>query len=188
MRKLSSIIAERERLDADDRDLRSRTDAKEERVAVETALADLAKALVETKPQWLEQLDLPESLFDAISDARLIKSAIARNRQMRIVRRELRDGDWQRIRTLLAELEEHGTLLSEGRPTLPASDEAIWTLRLLRDGPPALDAFVKAYPQADRTRLRQLVRNIEKAPQARRPQAERKLSEALRPLFPHDPS
>lgn len=183
MRKLESILAERAHLDADDRDLRSRTDAKEERVAVEDTLSELGEALVACKPQWLEKLSLSDRLIDAISDARLIKSPIAKNRQLRIVRRELRDSDWQRVQTLLGELREHGSLLSDvSRPTLPSSDEALWVARLLQQGDPAIADLVEHYPQADRSQLRQLLRNVSKAPADKRAKPEQKLREAVQAL------
>lgn len=181
MRKLESIIAERAHLDADDRDLRSRTDDKEERVAVEEGLSKLSAELVNTKLAWLNQLDLPESLQDAIHDAQKIKSPIAKNRQMRIVRRELRSTDWQRIQKALQVLSTHGTLAAAA-PTANAANSpaAVWLERLVTDGNAALSAFLEEFPDTDRTQLRQLIRNIEKAPKDKRAKAEQKLLGAVK--------
>jgi ribosome-associated protein len=185
MRKLESILAERAHLDADDRDLRSRTDDKEERVAIEEGLSKLSAELVQTKDSWLIQLDLSESLQDAIHDAQKIKSPIAKNRQMRIVRRELRSTDWQRIHKALQVLSAHGALPSVG-PDPTQSTVATWVKRLLAQGNDALSAFLEEFPNADRTQLRQLIRNIEKAPKDKRAKAESKLTDAVAEfLFPH---
>lgn len=180
MRKLESILAERAHLDADDRDLRSRTDDKEERVAVEEGLAKLSRELVDTKSAWLAKLELPEPLQDAIHDAQLIKSPIAKNRQMRIVRRELRSADWQKIQKLLQLLNTHGALPSTGSGASASDSEAKrWSTRLIAEGAPALSELVAQFPDTDRTHLRQLIRNVEKAPKDKRAKAEQKLLEAL---------
>jgi len=181
MRKLASIIAERAHLDADDRDLRSRTDAKEERVATEEALTALAKDLVDTKGAWLEKLGLDERLHDAIKDAQKIKSPIAKNRQMRVVRRELREAaDWQLIRKGLTALATHGTV---GTPRAASKPAREWVQRLLSEGATGLEALLSAFPDADRTHFRQLLRSVEKAPAPRRAQAEQKLEAALASLL-----
>jgi ribosome-associated protein len=184
MRKLESILAERAHLNADDRDLRSRTDDKEERVAVEEGLSKLAAELVDTKVGWLAKLDLSETLQDAIHDAQKIKSPIAKNRQMRIVRRELRNTDWQRIQKSLQILNTHGSLGA----TVPAagaanSAAATWVKRLLAEGNDALSAFLEEFPETDRTQLRQLIRNVEKAHKDKRSKAEQKLSDVIAALL-----
>lgn len=184
MRKLESILAERAHLDADDRDLRSRTDDKEERVAVEEGLSKLSTELVNTKDAWLAKLDLSETLVDAIHDAQKIKSPIAKNRQMRIVRRELRSSDWQTIQKALKILSTHGSL-GATTPTTKAGNSATatWVKRLLAEGNDALSAFLEEFPDADRTQLRQLIRNVEKSPKDKRSKAEQKLSEVVASLL-----
>jgi ribosome-associated protein len=184
MRKLESILAEQAHLDADDRDLRSRTDAKEERVAVEEALARLAKELVAIKGPRLQQLLLPERLADAVHDAHLITSPAAQNRQLRIVRRELRNCDWAALRARLHHLIQHGTVPEEQSATADmSSSEHAWVVRLLSQGDAALSALIAEHPQADRVHFRQLIRNIEKAAPPRRSKAESKLTEAVRLLL-----
>ena len=179
MRKLESILAERAHLDADDRDLRSRTDAKMERVSLEQSLARLAKELVQASAKQLQKLLLPERLQDAVADAQLIKSPIAKNRQLRIVRRELRDCDWAQIRSQLNAVVQHGAPLGAAI----SSEATAWGARLTSQGPEALEAFLNAHPAADRSHFRQLIRNVEKASKERRSKAEEKLSEAIRLLI-----
>ncbi|HTM46952.1 MAG TPA: ribosome biogenesis factor YjgA [Polyangiaceae bacterium] len=182
MRKLESILAERAHLDADDRDLRSRTDAKEERVAVEEAMARLARDLVAVKGPRLEQLQLPERLVDAVRDAQVITSPNALNRQLRIVRRELRNCDWAALRERLHQFTQHGSVPSE-QTAETSGPEHGWVVRLLSQGDAALNALLEEYPKADRVHFRQLIRNVEKAPPPRRGKAESKLTDAVRLLL-----
>jgi ribosome-associated protein len=97
MRKLKDILREQAKADRDDRDLHSRTDARRERKRSEAALADLARRLVGLTERQLSALALPEPLLDAVREARAIRSARARDRATRVVRRELRQGDAESI-------------------------------------------------------------------------------------------
>ena len=100
-RKLTDILAERAKAEADDRDLRSRTDARLERKHSEADLADLAQAVVSVSDRQLALLELPEALLDAVLEARAIRSPRARDRALRVVRRELRAGDSAAVRARL---------------------------------------------------------------------------------------
>jgi len=102
VRKLTDILAEQAKAEADDRDLRSRTDARLERKHTEAALADLAWAMVAVNDRQLAKLDLPEALLDAVLEARAVRSPRARDRALRVVRRELRAGDSAAIQARLA--------------------------------------------------------------------------------------
>jgi ribosomal 50S subunit-associated protein YjgA (DUF615 family) len=107
VRKLSDILAERARAEADDRDLRSRSDARRARKQIESDLVDLARTLCALSSRQIERVDLPEPVLEALTAARAIHSAAARNRALRLVRRELRAADVEAIR---ARLEELGSL------------------------------------------------------------------------------
>ncbi len=104
MRKLKDILAEQAKAEQDDRDLRSRTDARHERKRTENALADLARQLVALSDRQLAGLDLPERLRNAVGEARAIRSARARDRAIRVVRKELRNGDADSIEAQLGAL------------------------------------------------------------------------------------
>ena len=52
-------------------------------------------------------------------------------------------------------------------------------LRLLGEASVGLEAFLSKYPQADRTHLRQLVRNVQRATHGRRVEAEERLRSAV---------
>jgi ribosome-associated protein len=158
MRKLSTILAERERADLDDRDLRSRGDAGKERKGVESKLADLAEGLVDLSEKRLLQMNLPEGVADVVRDTRAISSAIARKRSLRRLRTALRAMDSDVVAARLTELVEVGI---PRKPKLSDAQQE-WARRLCADGDEALSEFVAAYPVADRQQLRQLARNANK--------------------------
>lgn len=159
----------------------SRADKKRSRRAKEDELARLAKDLVALGERRLEQLELPEAVLDAVLDARRMTSAPAQNRQIRLVRAALRDGDWAAIRARLSELVVHGALGTPGGSI--GSEAAEWAARLLSEGAAALEALLSRCPNADRPRLRQLVRNVERASAERRRKAEQKLLETVNELL-----
>jgi ribosomal 50S subunit-associated protein YjgA (DUF615 family) len=84
-----------------DEDLTSRTDRRKERLAEEQVLLTLAETLVDLSEQALSRLGLPEDVLDPVADARLVRSAAAKNRALRLVRaalRNLEESELRRIR------------------------------------------------------------------------------------------
>jgi ribosome-associated protein len=160
----------------------SRSDGRRAERVKEDALARLASDLCGLSAKKLEQLQLSEALADAVSDARAITSAPAKNRQLRMIRALLRDQDWVELRNRLDTLLETGVAPGAGALRAdPVSDRSLtWTLRLVGEGPAGIEAFVSEFPRADRTHLRQLVRAVQKAEGERRLKAERQLTQALR--------
>lgn len=172
MRKLDDILAEQNR--PDDRDLRSRTDARKERKSEEESLAHLAEELVDLAPQRLSALELPEEVLGAVLEAQRISSAAARNRQLRVVRRTLRENDSAAIRQRMEAL-----VHPAGPANLERSIAAEWTDRLIAERDEALTAFVAEFPNADRQRLRQLVRRAQAASADEKERARRVVLEAV---------
>jgi ribosome-associated protein len=166
MRKLADVLAEQAR--EDDRDLRSRGDARRERRAEETRLAELASRLVATSDKVLASLDLPEEALDAVRDAQKITSTVAQNRQLRVVRRTLREADSEGIRL---RLEQRISPSRHGNTARRAATR--WCERLIEEGDAALQELVDAFPGVDRQRTRHLLRqatvatNAERAAKAR---------------------
>jgi len=142
---------------SDDRDTerwRSRTDLAKERKAAEERLAGLAQQLVGLSDKQLSKVPLDDATADAVLEARRISSRIARARQLRVVRRCLRDGDSEPIFAAVREL-----LSPSGDPS-PAQWEARqWRERLLAGGDEAVARFVAEHAAADRRQLRSLLRN-----------------------------
>jgi ribosome-associated protein len=163
MRTLEDRRYEEERANADDRDLRSRTDAKHERVSEENALMALAKRLVELKDKQLQRLALPEDVLEAVVFARTIRSAPAHTRQLRLIRQHLRRLGRHAIEARLNDAPP----ARASTPAANASGEtssaaAAWLERLLSEGDAALVDLLQQYPNADRQVLRQQMRTVVK--------------------------
>ena len=101
--------------DDDVANLRSRTDARKERITREDLLMKLSDALVSCGPAVLAKLDLPESLMDAIQNTQPIRPGPARNRALRLVRAALRNEDFEGIRDRLGAVHGRGVSLARRR-------------------------------------------------------------------------
>lgn len=116
------------------------------------ALQALGERLVGLSEDQLARIDLPESLREAIAEAKRIRSREGLRRQLQFVGRLMREVDPAPIR---AQLE-----LWRGRSRAAAelhqrAEE--WRERLLADEA-ALGEFVRAFPRADPQALRSCVR------------------------------
>jgi ribosomal 50S subunit-associated protein YjgA (DUF615 family) len=78
--------------------LRSRSDARRERLYSEENLLMLGEALVAASAPLLSKLDLPDGLSEAIVAAQRTREGAARNRALRLVRSALRDVDVEALR------------------------------------------------------------------------------------------
>jgi ribosome-associated protein len=159
MRKLSDRLREAAKAAADDRDLTSRSDLRREQNARETLLKRLAVDLVRLTPKQLERLQLNELLLDAITHAQALSNEKAKNRQIGVVRQNLRDepDDARSLRERLAALKD-GVLPSIApRAPEPELNEDVesWVERFIADGDTAIEEFLGSYPEADRQALRQ---------------------------------
>lgn len=172
MRKLRDILADRDR--PDDRDLRSRSDARRLERASEEALAALAGELVGLSENKLTALGLPPDVLGSVLDAKRIKSRIALNRQLRVVRRTLRSSDADAVRAKV-----DAVLRPDGGRNRGRRAAAAWVERLLTEGDAALDLLASEYPATDRRRLRQLTRNVKGVPEERAGAAREALVRAL---------
>jgi ribosome-associated protein len=161
-------------------DLRSRSDARRERKESEEALMQLAKALVDLPERTLSKLSLPEDLLDVVVKARLVPGGGPKNRALRLVRIVLRDGDSASISRALRDVHEPPR---KGAATPPQkadeSELARWREKLVTGGEGALTEYVTAFPEADRRKLRQLIRNVAKTQGAPRESALKALEKAL---------
>lgn len=139
------------------------------------ALQALGETLVSLDAARLRQLDLPERLVDAISQARGITKHEARRRQIQYVGRLMREVDPGPIR---AALERWETVPQEEKARYATLER--WRDRILADAA-ALDAFVAEHPDADRAALARLAdaARLERG-RAGPPRAFRELFRALR--------
>lgn len=157
MRKLSDIFAERARAQEDDRDTRSRSDARTERLTEAERLLRLARELCELSDKQLRRLELPELVADAVADARVIDSPPAHARQLKIVRRHLRQVDVDALeRALEGEVRP-------ARVTGAVVDKVVALYeKLSTEGDQAVFDFCNAHPDLDHGELRTLLRAAEK--------------------------
>ena len=120
------------------------------------AFARLGKELVELAPHELSKLDLEPELHEAIVGCRDLRKT-ARVRELRRIATALRRVDARALRDRLDEL-------ASGDRAKVQHEKALerWRERLIDGGDAELSAFVEAYPNADRQRLRQLVRSAGK--------------------------
>ncbi len=160
---------------------RSRTSLKKERVNNEQALTELALRLLEQNRTHLQSLGVSENVADALDDLRKIKSHAAKARQLRLVRARLRDLDWMSVRAALDQKRA-------GFAPLPGTDEPrgearTWTEQLLIQKDEGLSRFVREFESNQRQRLRQLVRNVNQAGEAKRHKARKLLLSAVQEVI-----
>jgi ribosome-associated protein len=133
--------------------------SKTQRKQAMTALQQLGEELLRLSASQLDRIDLPESLRDALQEARRITAHEGRRRQMQYIGRLMRQVDPDPIRRALSV----ATGESRAAAALMHRCER-WRERLLGDDA-ALTEFLDTHPQADAQRLRTLIRS------ARREQA-----------------
>jgi ribosome-associated protein len=158
-----------------DEDARSRTSLKKERVNNETTLASLVKELLPLSEERWRAIGLPDRAVDALTDARVVKSPVALQRHLRLVRAILRDLDWASIRRNLDRM--HAGLGAQ--PSKVSATTIQWTERLIVQGDAGLALFLRDYERADRKRLRTLIRNVASAPEKKRGKARQALERAV---------
>lgn len=117
------------------------------------ALQQLGAQLVGLNQQQLETMELPESLLQAVQEARRLTKHEARRRQMQYIGRLMRDIDAAPIRDRLEQWQGQGR---EHTAQLHALER--WREELLA-GDAALEQFLREYPGADSQKLRTLIRN-----------------------------
>ena len=105
----------------------------------------LGEELIKLKDLDLKAFELPESLYDAIVEARRLTSRAALVRQRQLIGKLMRGVDLEPIRS---------ALLSRGaeaaRETQRFKKVEHWRDRLIAEGAPALDELMKIRPGMDR--------------------------------------
>lgn len=135
----------------------------------------VAEALAALGDAQLDRTPLAGAIREEVIRTRAITSHIAHKRQMQFLAKQLRgmeDADLDAIRDAL----DHDRVKAQ-RETAATQRIEIWRERLLDEGDDALAEFVVQHPDADRQRLRQLVRN------ARVERTANKAPHAYRELF-----
>lgn len=149
----------------------ARRSAERERLVERARLIDTLAALPSE-----ERVMLPadDELKQAIEQLAGMKADSARSRLVRHLARRTPDSAWPPLEAVVSRVEEN----ADEANALEQAAEA-WRARFLEEGDAAVDAFVEAHPEADRSRLRQLVRNASKEGTASK-RARRLLLRAIR--------
>ena len=146
------------------------------------ALQELGEELVNLTPEQFKKFELPESLYDAIVEARRIRSRGALKRQLQYVGRMMRNVDPEPIREKLDALRGQSRQAAAQLHRIER-----WRDQLLEEGDHVLEELVTQYPDVDRQYLRQLMRNAGKEKLANKPpRSARLLFRYLRELMEED--
>lgn len=110
--------------------------SKSQRKRSQTALQDLGEQLIGLPDELLDSLSLDERLYDAIQEARRMKSHEAQRRQKQFIGKLMRDVDQAPIHALLARLRG-----DDRRQKRIFANAERWRDRLVSEGRDALRAF-----------------------------------------------
>jgi ribosome-associated protein len=136
------------------------------------ALQDLGKQLVRLSRSQLEQVELPQELREAVLFARSLKKHEAHRRQLQYIGAIMREIDPEPIRQSLATIERQHKVETQAFHELE-----MWRDRLIEGSDALAEELLEQFPEADRQRIRQLVRNAHKEHKDNKP------SKAARALF-----
>ena len=131
----------------------------------------IGKKLINLSKEKLIKLDLPESLFDAVLEAKRLTANGAIRRQLQYLGRLMRDVDYTRIEEQLQAWDGKNVQENARFHTMER-----WRTRLITE-PNALQEFLAQFPLADIQQFRTLIRN------AQREELSQKAPKSCRELF-----
>jgi len=155
--------------------------SKTRRKQIMHGLQDIGEALVALPRDKLQQIDLPESLRDAIMEARRITAHGGLRRQLQYVGKLMRNVD---VAPIQAKLDQWNGSHAEETARLHRLEN--WRKRLIEDDA-ALSEFLARNPTFDVQHLRTLIRNARKeAQQNKPPKSSRELFRLIRDTLEHE--
>ncbi len=142
------------------------------------ALQELGEELVEMPEGKLQKFDLPEPLKLAIYEARKLRNREAKRRQLQYIGKLMRISDTTGIQQTFSEMDQKSLIYTKRLKQLEH-----WQAQIINQGTAAINAFLETYPKADRQKLRNLQRQINRETELKRPQnAKRKLFDYIKTL------
>lgn len=161
------------------------TPSKSARKRAAHAAQELGEELIRMRDSDLGALNLPESLVEAVRDARRISSRGGGARQRQYIGKLMRDVDLEPIQAFLAARSK-----TDAREAERFKRVETWRERLITEGEPALEELERWRPGLDREEwLRRLnAAQEERARTGATGTAGRELFRALRALFEGRPS
>lgn len=175
-RNVNRTKAPKETPDWEQEEFESRTDIKKAAQAV----TDLGEKLVELTDAKLRDLNLPDDLMEAVQLMKRMDRGPALKRQKAFVGKLLRKNE-----DLIVEIKEKFQEEELKRQQQNAHFQRLerWRDRLLAEGDDALNDLLVAFPQANRSLLRQSMRNAAKeAEQNKPPKSSRVIFQYLKGL------
>jgi ribosome-associated protein len=146
-----------------------------------TDLQVVGRKLTEMHDAQRHKLELPDALETAIAAYRSFNKHEAKRRQLQYIGKVMRQLDDDEVARLRGVLESAAGQSQAETAALHAAEK--WRDRLLSDAT-AFDAFAQAFPQADVTHLRTLVRTAQKERLLEKPpRAYRNLFQAIKSLL-----
>jgi len=153
--------------------------SKTQRKKAMHALQDIGEQLVELDSKQIAELDLPETLVNAIQEAKQITKHEAKRRQMQYIGKLMRNIDAAPIQEKIDYWKNRDTY-----QTVWLHQLENWRTRLLADEN-SINELKQQYPGADIHRLRVLIRNTQKEIQLQKPpKSFRAIFQELRTLIP----
>lgn len=143
-------------------------------------LQKLGLKLMELSKNALQTFDLDENLLDAIILAQSIHSHSGHRRQVQLIGKLMRQADADAIRL---KLERYHVPAVEANKHFHKLEK--WRDHLLAEGDTAINELLTEYPDFERSRLRQFIRNAKKeAEKNKPPKSARQLFQYLKELLP----
>ena len=153
--------------------------SKSQRKRNADAAQKLGKDILALSHDDQKSMDLPESLSDALDEARRIKKNSALKRQLQYIGKLMRTIDVEPIQEQYLKLTNH-----YDKDIKILHNLENWRDRLLEEGDKALEDLLKEAPNADRQHLRQLIRQSVKETKLKKPpKSSREIFKYLKTLF-----
>jgi len=143
------------------------------------ALTDLGVELVALTDEQLKNISMSDNLLKAINEAKRIRKHSAIKRHRLYIGKLIRNEDWETIQQQLDKIKE---VSQQSNAEFKAMER--WRDRMLSDGNDVVNEFIGEHHDADRQKLRQLVKNaINEKLQNRPPASARKLFKYIREII-----
>lgn len=143
------------------------------------ALTDLGVELAALTDEQLNTVPMSDSLLNAINEYKRIRKHSALKRQRLYIGKLIRNDDWESIQQHLDKIKEAS---QQSNAEFKAMER--WRDRMLSDGDDAINAFIGEHHDADRQKIRQLVKNaVKEKQQEKAPANARKLFKYIREIM-----
>lgn len=175
-RNVNRTKAKRDIPDWEQEEFESRTDIKKAAQAVK----DLGESLAQYSPSQLKKFNLPDELLNAILLLQEMKNGPAIKRQKGFIGKFLRQDE-----ELITQIKDQLFAMEQKSKQQNVHFHRLekWRDRLVEEGDEALNEFMELYSHADRSQLRQWIRNAQKeAEQNKPPKAYRAIFQYLKGL------